>query len=79
MAAWDAEVGYMAVVEDVALRGSFEGFLVFEDSFFESLDSLGEAMELHSGIGFAIGDGSKKSVRDGAKEYRVDVVIRGED
>jgi len=78
LAAWDVEVGDVPVVEDVTLWGSFEGFFVFEDLVFEPLDSLGKAMELHSGIGFAVGDGGEKSVRDGAKEYCVDVVICGE-
>ena len=79
VAAWDAEVGNATIVEDVALRGPLKGFFVLENSIFESLDSLGEAMELHSGIGFAVGDGGEKSVRNGAKEYHVDVVVHGED
>jgi len=31
MAAWDAEVGNASIVEDVTLRGPFEGLLIFED------------------------------------------------
>ena len=76
MAAWDAEVGNASVVKDVALWGSFEGFLVLEDSILETFDLLRKAMELHRRVGLAVGNRGEESVRDGAKERRVDVVVR---
>src|SRR6267142_6660366 len=78
VAAWDAEVGDTAVVEDVALRSSLEGFLILEDPFFESLDPLSEAVELHHRVSLAVGDGGEESVRNGAKEDRIDVGVGSE-
>ena len=71
-------MGDTAVVEDVALWGSLEGFLVLEDAVLETPDLFSEAMVLHRSVGFAVGDGGEESVRNGAKEYRIDVVIGGE-
>src|SRR6267142_4125841 len=79
IAAWDAEVGDTAVVEDITLRGSLEGFLVLEDSIFESLDPLSEAVELHRRVGLAVGDGGEEAVCNGAKEHHVEVVVGGKD
>jgi len=69
------EVGDTTVVEDITLWGSLEGFLVLEDSFFESFNLLGEAVELHGRVGLAVGDSGEESVRDGAKEDRIDVGV----
>jgi len=61
MAAWDAEVGDAPVIEDVALWGPLEGFLVFEDALLGPLMRLSKAMELHRGVGFAVGDSGEES------------------
>jgi len=78
MAAWDAEVGDASVVEGVTLRGLLEGFLVFKDAVLKTSDLFHESVVLHCGVGLAIGDGCEESIRNGVKEYRVNVVVGGE-
>jgi len=78
VAAWDAEVGNASIVEGVTLGGSFEGFFILEDAVLKTSDLFCESMELHCSVGFTVDDGSEESVRNGVKEYRVDVVVGGE-
>jgi len=78
MAAWDAEVGNVSVVEGVTLRGSLEGFLIFEDAVLETSDLFRELVELHRSVSFVVGDSGEESVCNRVKEYHVDVVIGGE-
>jgi len=77
MATWDAEVGNVFVVEDVPLQSSLEGFLVLEDAVLKPFDLLCKAMELHRSVSFSVGDRGEEAVRNGVKEYRVDIVICG--
>src|SRR6267142_1774123 len=76
VAAWDAEVGNTSIVEDIALRSSLEGLLVLEDAVLKTFDLFVEAMELHRSVGFAVGDCGKESICNGAKERRIDVIVR---
>ena len=69
----------MSFVDDVALGGSLEGFLVCEDAVLKTFDLFCEAMKLHRCVGFTVGDCGEESIRDGAKEYRVNVVVGGKD
>jgi len=78
VAAWDAEVGNTSIVEDVTLRGPIKGLLIFKDVVLETSDLFRESMELHRSVGFTVGDGGEESVCNGAKEYRIDVVVGGE-
>ena len=77
MAAWDVEVGNASVVEDVTLWSSLEGLLIFEDAVLKTLNLFYKAMELHCSVGFVVGDCGEESVCNGAKEYRIDVVVGG--
>jgi len=78
VATWDAEVGNASVIEGVTLRGSLEGFLVFEDAVLKTSDLFRESMELHRGVGFVVGNGGEESIRNSAKEHHINVVIGSE-
>src|SRR6267142_2082180 len=78
VAAWDVEVGNAIVIEGVPLRSPLEGLLVLEDAVLKTLDLFGEPVELHGSIGFTVGDGGEKTVRNRAKEDRVDVIVGSE-
>jgi len=72
------EVGNAPIIDCVPLWGLFKSFLILEDVVLKTFDLFGEAMELHRSVSFVVGDHSEESVRDGAKERRVDVVIGSE-
>ena len=71
-------MGNTSVIGDIAIRGSFERFLIMEDAILERFDLLCELVVLVGGVSLLIGDGGKKSVCNGVKEFSVDVRVGGE-
>jgi len=69
-------VGNMSVIEDIALGGSLECFLVVEEAILERLNLLCKAVVLEGGISFTVGNGSEESVCNSAKELSINVGVR---
>src|SRR6267142_1145003 len=73
----DAEVGNVPIVKHVPFRGLLKCFFVLEDTILERLNLLRKVAILDCSVSFVVGDGCKESVRNGAKEFSVNVGVRG--
>ena len=67
----DVELGNLAIIDNISIRGPFKLVFVVFDVVMQTLNLLLKVVHFDGGLGLALGHGGEKAISDGLKDVQM--------